>query len=95
MKLLVELDEVEALVNRQDTALGALDTSCSDRLEADDGPLWLATRDFLEARFVVHGLCPEPHVLGIGASRFVDRVCLNQRGALLFGIGDGSLEGDT
>jgi hypothetical protein len=72
--------------------LGACDIDRSDRFDADDGPLGFATRHFLEAGPGVHGLCPEPHVFVVGTSRFVDRVSLNQRGALFLGVGNGSLE---
>ena len=35
----------------------------------DDWPLGLAAHDFLETRFVVHGLCPEAHALVLGAAK--------------------------
>ena len=46
----------------------------------------------LEAGPVEHGFGPEPHVVVLGASRFVHGVGLDQRGALFLGVGDCPLE---
>src|SRR5438128_688376 len=72
--------------------LRACDIGDSGRFEADDRPVGLAARHFLEAGVIVHGLCPDPHEIVFGASRFVDGVGLNQRGALFPGVGNGSVE---
>src|SRR4029077_10872656 len=74
------------------TWLGACDIGDSGRFDADDRPLGLATRHFLEASVVVHGLGPEPYVVVVGTSRLVDRIGLNQRGALFLGVCNGSSE---
>ena len=70
--------------------LGASRTCGSDRFEANDGPLRLATRYFLETRTVVHGLRPEPHGLIVAATGLVYGVCLDQSRAKFLGMGNGS-----
>ena len=72
--------------------LGACDIDRSDRFDADDGPLRLATGDFLETSTVEHGLGPEPHVVIFRTGRLVDRIGLNQRSALFLGVRNGSRE---
>src|SRR5688500_15773885 len=53
---------------------GFASSSPFPRFEADDWPLRFATRHLLETSLVVHGLCPEPHQVVVGTSRFVDGV---------------------
>src|ERR1051325_1277189 len=48
----------------------------SGRFDADDRPVGLATRDFLEASFVVHRLGPEPQGFILGTSRLAEKIRL-------------------
>src|SRR5690349_6481764 len=64
----------------------------SGGFDPDHRPLRLAARHFLEAGLVVHRLGPEPHGIVAGVGRPVDRISLDQLGALLLGIGNGALE---
>src|SRR5689334_1233045 len=71
---------------------GACDIGSSDRPDAHDGPLRLATCHLRKASVVVHGLRAEPHVFVAGTTGLVDRIGFDQRGSPRLGVGNGSLE---
>src|SRR5262245_50491172 len=67
-------------------------TLSSSEFDTNDGPVWFATRHFVETGVIVHRLGAEPHVVVVRPHGLVDRVSFNQRGTLLSGVCNGSRE---
>lgn len=61
-------------------------------LEPNDRPRGLASRDFLETRVVVHRLGAEPQGVVFRWASLVDRIGLDDRGAVLAGVRDRASE---